>query len=67
MKLLRGSPAEVEIFRWLQLSRFNLIARTASCSSLMGRIGFIGGVGIADAWDGDADAASPSGATPTTP
>ncbi len=54
MKLLRRSPAEVEIFRWLQLSRFNL--RTHRKLLVVdGRIGFIGGVGIADAWDGDAD------------
>ena len=48
----------MEIFRWLQLSRINF--RTHRKLLVVdGRIGFIGGVGISDAWDGDADDAAP--------
>ena len=53
LALLRGSPAEVEIFRWLQLSRVNFRTHR-KLLVIDGRIGFIGGVGIADCWMGDA-------------
>jgi cardiolipin synthase len=52
MNRLRDSPVELEIFRWLWLSRINL--RTHRKLLVVdGRIGFIGGVCIADAWEGD--------------
>ena len=52
LNLLRRSAVKVEIFRWLQMSRFNL--RTHRKLLVVdGRVGFIGGAGIADVWDGN--------------
>ncbi len=52
MTHLRASPAEVEIFRSLWLSQINM--RTHRKLLVVdGRVGFIGGVCIADEWDGD--------------
>ena len=54
MSLLRRSPVELEIFRFLRLTQIN--QRThRKLLVIDGRIGFLGGVGIADSWDGDAD------------
>ena len=53
--LLRNSPAEVEIFRLMQLSRINLRTHR-KLLVIDGCVGFIGGVGIADSWMGDAQA-----------
>lgn len=53
LDVLRGSPAEVEIFHASRVSRVNF--RTHRKLFVTdGRIGFIGGVGIADCWTGDA-------------
>jgi cardiolipin synthase len=52
MKMLKRSGAEVEIFRFFQLSQMNYRThRKLLC--IDGRIGFIGGAGIADDWRGD--------------
>ena len=52
MKALRRSGAEVEIFRFYQLSQMNYRThRKLLC--IDGRIGFIGGAGISDDWRGD--------------
>jgi cardiolipin synthase A/B len=52
MKMLRRAGAEVEIFRFYQLSQMN--HRThRKLLTIDGRVGFIGGVGIADDWRGD--------------
>jgi cardiolipin synthase len=54
LQVLRNSPVELEIFRFLNLTRLN--QRTHRKILVVdGRIGFTGGVGIADEWDGDAD------------
>ncbi|MDP1587163.1 MAG: phospholipase D-like domain-containing protein, partial [Prosthecobacter sp.] len=54
MRLLQDAGCEVEIFRYLNL-RFN--ERTHRKLLIIdGKVGFIGGVGISDAWDGHADA-----------
>ena len=52
MKLLKRSGVEVEVFRWFQLSRMNYRTHR-KLLTIDGRVGFIGGVGIADAWRGD--------------
>lgn len=53
MQLLRESPVELEIFRFLKLTRLN--QRTHRKLLVVdGRIGFTGGAAIADEWDGDA-------------
>ncbi|HVF72774.1 MAG TPA: phospholipase D-like domain-containing protein [Chthoniobacterales bacterium] len=52
MKRLRRSGAEVEIFRFYQLSQMNFRTHR-KLLTIDGRIGFIGGAGIADAWSGD--------------
>lgn len=52
MRHLRDSPVELEIFRFLLISRINF--RTHRKLLVVdGEIGFIGGVCIADAWQGD--------------
>lgn len=52
MRLLKRSGVEVEIFRFLHLSRFNY--RTHRKLLIIdGRVGFIGGVGIGDDWEGN--------------
>jgi cardiolipin synthase A/B len=52
MNTLRDSPVELELFRWFWLGRVNF--RTHRKLLVVdGRVGFIGGVCIADAWDGD--------------
>ena len=52
MDLLKRSGVEVEIFRLLHLSRFNY--RTHRKLLIIdGRVGFIGGVGIGDEWEGN--------------
>jgi cardiolipin synthase len=52
---LRQSKVELEIFRFLGATRIN--QRTHRKLLIVdGRTGFIGGVGIADPWDGNADA-----------
>lgn len=54
MDLLKRVGVEVEIFRYLKFTRFN--QRThRKILVIDGRVGFIGGVGISDDWDGDAD------------
>ncbi len=51
---LKQSPVEVEIFRFLKFTRINY--RTHRKLLIVdGETGFIGGAGISDAWDGDAD------------
>ncbi|MFN2507714.1 MAG: phosphatidylserine/phosphatidylglycerophosphate/cardiolipin synthase family protein [Chthoniobacterales bacterium] len=52
MNLIRRSPVELEIFRWLQLSSFNFRTHR-KLLVIDGRVGFIGGAGIADDWKGD--------------
>lgn len=52
MKLLKRSGVEVEIFRFYQLSQMNYRTHR-KLLTIDGKIGFIGGVGIADAWRGD--------------
>lgn len=54
MHLLKRSGVEVEIFRFLQLSRFNYRMHR-KLLIIDGRIGFIGGVGIGDEWAGHGD------------
>ena len=52
MKILRQSPVELEIFRFLLVSRINF--RTHRKLLVVdGEIGFIGGACIADTWQGD--------------
>lgn len=52
MNIIRRSPVELEVFRWMQLSSFNY--RTHRKILVVdGKIGFIGGVGISDDWKGD--------------
>lgn len=54
MEKMRNSPIELEIFRFLHFTQFN--HRTHRKLLIAdGRVGFVGGVGIADAWDGNAD------------
>ncbi len=54
MQLLKRAGVEVEIYRYMKLTRFN--QRThRKILVIDGRIGFTGGVGISDDWDGDAD------------
>ncbi|HEX8678998.1 MAG TPA: phospholipase D-like domain-containing protein [Chthoniobacterales bacterium] len=52
MNLLRHSPVELEIFRWLQLTSFNYRTHR-KLLVIDGRMGFIGGVGVADDWQGN--------------
>lgn len=52
MNIVRNSPVELEIFRWLQLSSFNYRTHR-KLLVIDGRSGFIGGVGIADDWKGN--------------
>jgi len=50
--LMKRSGVEVEIFRYLHLTRMNF--RTHRKLLVVdGKVGFIGGVGISDAWDTD--------------
>ena len=52
MRLLKSSGVEVEIFRFLYLTRLNY--RTHRKLLIIdGKVGFIGGAGIGDRWDGD--------------
>lgn len=52
MTLMRDAGAEIEIFRFLQLTRLNY--RTHRKLLIIdGQAGFIGGVGISDDWSGD--------------
>ena len=54
MRILRDSPAELEIFRLYGLTQIN--QRTHRKLLIVdGKVGFIGGVGISDEWDGNAD------------
>jgi cardiolipin synthase len=54
MRQLKSAGVEVEIFRYYNLTRFN--HRTHRKLLVVdGKLGFVGGVGISDAWDGDAD------------
>jgi cardiolipin synthase A/B len=52
MKMLKRSGAQVEIFRFYQLSQFNFRTHR-KLLTIDGRIGFIGGACIADDWQGD--------------
>lgn len=54
MEMMKHAGVEVEIFRYFNFSRFN--QRTHRKILVVdGRVGFTGGVGISDAWDGNAD------------
>ncbi len=54
MALLKRAGVEVEIYRYMKFTRFN--QRThRKILVIDGRIGFTGGVGISDDWDGNAD------------
>jgi cardiolipin synthase A/B len=54
MQMLRDSPVELEIFRLYGLTQIN--QRTHRKLLIIdGKVGFTGGVAIADDWDGDAD------------
>ena len=52
MHLLKRSGVEVEIFRLFHLSRFNYRTHR-KLLVIDGRVGFIGGVGIGDQWEGN--------------
>jgi cardiolipin synthase len=52
MRLLKRSGVEVEIFRFLHLSRLNYRTHR-KLLTIDGRIGFIGGVAISDDWCGN--------------
>jgi cardiolipin synthase len=52
MKLMERSGVEVEIFRFLHLSRINYRTHR-KLLTIDGQIGFIGGVAISDEWCGD--------------
>jgi cardiolipin synthase A/B len=52
MKMLKRSGVEVEIFRFYQLTQINFRTHR-KLLTIDGRIGFIGGTGIADSWRGD--------------
>jgi len=52
MRLLKRSGVEVEIFRFLHLSRINFRTHR-KLLTIDGRVGFIGGVAISDDWLGD--------------
>ncbi|MEO8354159.1 MAG: cardiolipin synthase B, partial [Chthoniobacteraceae bacterium] len=54
MAFLKDSPVEVEIFRFLQLTRMNFRTHR-KLLTIDGKVGFIGGVAISDAWDGNGD------------
>ena len=54
MNLLKRSGVEVEIFRLLHLSRFNYRTHR-KLLVIDGRVGFVGGVGIGDRWEGNGD------------
>ena len=54
MNLLKRSGVEVEIFRFLHLSRFNYRTHR-KLLVIDGRVGFVGGVGIGDRWEGNGD------------
>ncbi len=55
MRRLRNSPVELEIFRFFKLSKLN--KRTHRKLLIIdGKVGFTGGAGVCDHWDGDADA-----------
>ena len=56
MYLLRRSGVEVEIFRLLHLTRFKYRTHR-KLLVIDGRVGFVGGVGIGDAWDGNGNSA----------
>ncbi|WP_395739401.1 phosphatidylserine/phosphatidylglycerophosphate/cardiolipin synthase family protein [Prosthecobacter sp.] len=54
MEMMKRAGVEVEIYRYMKLTRFN--QRTHRKILVVdGRVGFTGGVGISDDWDGDAD------------
>jgi cardiolipin synthase len=52
MRLIRRAGVEVEIFRYLYLTRLNFRTHR-KLLVIDGKVGFIGGVGISDNWDGD--------------
>jgi cardiolipin synthase A/B len=56
MHLLKRSGVEVEIFRFLHLTRFNYRTHR-KLLVIDGRAGFLGGVGIGDEWDGNGNSA----------
>ena len=56
MYLLKRSGVEVEIFRFLHLTRFNYRTHR-KLLVIDGRVGFVGGVGIGDEWDGNGNSA----------
>jgi cardiolipin synthase A/B len=54
MRVLRESPAELEIFRLYGLTQIN--QRTHRKLLIIdGQVGYLGGIGISDDWDGNAD------------
>jgi cardiolipin synthase len=54
MQLMQDAGVEVEIFRYMKLTRFN--QRThRKILVIDGKVGFTGGVGISDDWDGNGD------------
>jgi cardiolipin synthase A/B len=52
MKLMKDAGVEVEIFRYMHLTRLNFRTHR-KLLVIDGRLGFIGGVGISDFWDGN--------------
>src|SRR4030095_1935226 len=52
MKLMKRAGVEVEIFRFLHLTRLNFRTHR-KLLTIDGRVGFIGGMGVSDDWDGD--------------
>jgi cardiolipin synthase len=52
MKLLKRSGVEVEVFRFLHLTKINFRTHR-KLLTIDGKLGFIGGVAIADGWRGD--------------
>lgn len=52
MRLMRRAGVAVEIFRFFELTQLNFRTHR-KLLVIDGRLGFIGGVGISDEWDGD--------------
>jgi cardiolipin synthase len=52
MKLMKSAGVELEIFRFMHLTRMNFRTHR-KLLVIDGRIGFIGGAGISDDWSGD--------------
>jgi cardiolipin synthase A/B len=54
MRQMRQAGVEVEIFRFFKLTQMNYRTHR-KLLVIDGRVGFVGGVGISDGWDGDGE------------